>query len=69
VLTQFREQSHFLVATVNSGILLIELGYFMILSVILLQYLAIFATLLSHFMFCYSELNHFYHVSHFPLLQ
>jgi hypothetical protein len=57
-------------ATVNSAILALELNPFMILSAILLQRSTIFATLLSHFVFCYIELSHFYdHVSHFPLLQ
>jgi hypothetical protein len=56
VLSHFRELSHFLVATVNLTII----------SVVLIH----FAILLSHFVFCYSELSHFYDpVSHFSLLR
>jgi hypothetical protein len=41
------------------AILVLELSYFIILSVILLQCSAIFTTLLIHFMFCYNKLSHF----------
>jgi hypothetical protein len=52
------------------AILALELSHFMILLVILLQCLAIFTILLSHFVFCYNELSHFCnHISHFSLLQ
>jgi hypothetical protein len=59
VLNYFRELNLFLVATVNSTILVLELSHFMILLAILLQCSAIFAILLSHFMFCYNELSYF----------
>jgi hypothetical protein len=66
VLSHFRELGHFLIATMNSGILVIGLSHFMILSAILLHCSAIVATLLSHFLFFYSEFSHFYDlVSHF----
>jgi hypothetical protein len=52
------------------AILALELSHFMILLVILLQCSTIFTILLSHFVFCYNELNHFCDpISHFSLLQ
>jgi ABC-type thiamin/hydroxymethylpyrimidine transport system permease subunit len=68
VLNQFREISHFLITTVNSGILAIDLSHFIILSVILLQCSAIFATLLSLFFTTVSSAI-FYHVVHFSMIQ
>jgi hypothetical protein len=75
-----------ILATVNSTILAVELSHFMILPAILQERLviphcystqpfllhcsSILTTVLSHFVFCYSELSHFcYHVSRFSLLQ
>jgi hypothetical protein len=52
------------------AILALELSHFIILSVILQQYSAIFTILLSYFVFCYNELSHFCDsISHFSLLQ